>query len=171
MNHITDELLNSYLDGDTASSVSSGISAHIHICESCRTRLDELKEIHHLLYKLPLAPAPERTEDQILKILLSNSYESLRMPLFVKVILTIFAGLIIFFIGYAFSQAGVPSVSPASPGILKPALKNYSLYISNFFSGIISPKYYSTFLFSLMAMLSMSLYFLFEKIRSLRYIK
>ena len=56
--HLTDEELNQYLDGDLGPSDMNRATAHLVTCESCRTRLTDLRVVARIVSQLPFVPAP-----------------------------------------------------------------------------------------------------------------
>ncbi|NUN10881.1 MAG: hypothetical protein HUU54_17025 [Ignavibacteriaceae bacterium] len=161
MNHLNNEELNRLIDDP----VQSEYSLHIKECPECRWKLDELKNLHAAMTRLEPDAAPEYFEHKVLEAISRSINQEFRMPLFIKSIITLFSLLIFLSVGLLFISSG--SAASGNADNYRMIFDKYSGMIGIAMNHLLDSKFSSTILLGFLAMFTMSLYFLFEKIRAL----
>lgn len=145
---------------------SGKFTLHLYECEDCRKMLDDLRRLHRSLLRLEPEHAPDDIEYKVLSRINKNLMLNDKMPLFVKVVFTTFIVLIIAAIIWVFSATG-NLIASGEQSLYNSILNNYSNSINASLKNLTGSKIGYSILLASLAIFTMSLYFLFEKIKAM----
>jgi hypothetical protein len=128
VNHITDEILNKFIDNELTTSELTQINDHIKICNECLTRLKAQKVVDNKLKRIDTYLAPLNFTEKVMKKISATAVKfKPKKSYFFRVVFSVFIIGALAVLAFAF--ANIPASSSA----------NETMEWTKFFSSIV-PK-------------------------------
>lgn len=105
MNHLTDDLINKYIDDETTVSESGEIADHLKCCPACSAKVNSMRSIHSSLLAIKEESPSLNFSSQFMERLARNLKRKKQQKYFILTVFSAFTALIFAVLGYLISES------------------------------------------------------------------
>ncbi|HEX2982931.1 MAG TPA: zf-HC2 domain-containing protein [Ignavibacteriales bacterium] len=143
MNHLSDELINKYIDKEASNAELNVINEHLAICGECAYKIKAARLTESVLHRMSPAGLSENFTDNVMaKIIKAEAKPAKQGNSFIKIVFSLFILAIGGTVGYGLSLAASPASGASSEPGLFDVLSNKA---SEFFANIHVPSEFKLF--------------------------